>query len=212
MKNLLILLSVFSFVACQQSSSNTALQKKVDSLQIAVDNAYKPGLGEFMSQIQVHHAKLWFAGKEENWDLANFEVGEIQEALNDIPKYCADRPEVKSIGMITAPIYNIANAIKEKDVDLVDCSSGGNSHAQKIPGAPLYQVPFAEAIKKQTGMKTAAVGLITTAQQAEGIELRHAAGDMKPAIPKPSLNSPFAPPGTAPCGSSSPGRPGRGPV
>ncbi|HEY1869776.1 MAG TPA: NADH:flavin oxidoreductase/NADH oxidase [Chitinophagaceae bacterium] len=62
-----------------------------------------------------------------------------------------------------------ANAIKDKDVDLVDCSSGGNSHAQKIPGAPLYQVPFAEAIKKQTGMKTAAVGLITTAQQAEGI-------------------------------------------
>ena len=40
---------------------------------------------------------------------------------------------------------------------------------QKIPGAPLYQVPFAEAVKKQTGIKTAAVGLITTAQQAEGI-------------------------------------------
>jgi len=59
--------------------------------------------------------------------------------------------------------------VKDKDVDVVDCSSGGNSHAQKIPGAPLYQVPFAEAIKKQTGMKTAAVGLITTAQQAEGI-------------------------------------------
>jgi 2,4-dienoyl-CoA reductase-like NADH-dependent reductase (Old Yellow Enzyme family) len=61
------------------------------------------------------------------------------------------------------------HAIKDKDVDLVDCSSGGNSHAQKIPGAPLYQVPFAEAIKRQTGMKTGAVGLITTAQQAEGI-------------------------------------------
>jgi 2,4-dienoyl-CoA reductase-like NADH-dependent reductase (Old Yellow Enzyme family) len=61
------------------------------------------------------------------------------------------------------------NAIKDKDVDLIDCSSGGNSHAQKIPGAPLYQVPFAEAIKKHTGMKTGAVGLITTAQQAEGI-------------------------------------------
>jgi 2,4-dienoyl-CoA reductase-like NADH-dependent reductase (Old Yellow Enzyme family) len=60
-------------------------------------------------------------------------------------------------------------AIKDKDVDLVDCSSGGNSHAQKIPGAPLYQVPFAEAIKKHTGVKTAAVGLITTAKQCEGI-------------------------------------------
>jgi len=61
------------------------------------------------------------------------------------------------------------HAIKYKDVDLVDCSSGGNAHSQKIPGAPLYQVPFAEAIKKHTGMRTGAVGLITTAQQSEGI-------------------------------------------
>jgi len=67
------------------------------------------------------------------------------------------------------------HAIKDRDVDLIDCSSGGNSHAQKIPGAPMYQVPFAEAIKKQTGMKTAAVGLITTAHQAEGILQSHQA-------------------------------------
>jgi len=47
--------------------------------------------------------------------LANFEVGEIQEALNDIPKYCSDRSEVKSISMITPAIYDMGNAIKEKD-------------------------------------------------------------------------------------------------
>ena len=62
-----------------------------------------------------------------------------------------------------------ANAIKGKQVDLIDCSSGGNSYDQRIPLAPLYQVPFAEAIRKQTGILTGAVGLITTAQQAEGI-------------------------------------------
>ncbi len=115
MKHALIFLTTFSFFGCRQFSSDTSLQKKVDSLQIAVDSAYKPGLGEFMSQIQVHHAKLWFAGKDENWDLANFEIGEMEEALNDITKYCADRPEAKSIGMITGPVYNIGNAIKEKD-------------------------------------------------------------------------------------------------
>jgi hypothetical protein len=116
MKIFLIFLIALSFFSCNQSSSKTkALQQKVDSLQIAVDNVYKPGLGEFMSQIQVHHAKLWFAGKEQNWDLADFEIGEMQEALNDIPKYCANRPEVKSLSMITAPVYNIDNAIKEKD-------------------------------------------------------------------------------------------------
>jgi len=106
----------FPFFACNQSASNTkAMQQQIDSLQMKINNSYKPGLGEFMSQIQVHHAKLWFAGKDENWDLANFEVGEIQEALNDIPKYCSDRSEVKSIGMITPAIYDMGNAIKEKD-------------------------------------------------------------------------------------------------
>ena len=62
-----------------------------------------------------------------------------------------------------------AAAIKDKGVDLIDCSSGGNSPAQKIPVAPLYQTAFAEKIKKETGMLTGAVGLITTAAEAEGI-------------------------------------------
>ncbi len=52
---------------------------------------------------------------------------------------------------------------------MVDCSSGGNSPAQQIPVGPLYQTKFAEKIKKETGMLTGAVGLITTSAQAEEI-------------------------------------------
>jgi 2,4-dienoyl-CoA reductase-like NADH-dependent reductase (Old Yellow Enzyme family) len=63
----------------------------------------------------------------------------------------------------------LAKILKENEVDVIDCSTGGNSHAQQIPVAPLYQVPFAEKIKKEAGIITAAVGLITTAQQAEEI-------------------------------------------
>lgn len=63
----------------------------------------------------------------------------------------------------------LANILKKEGVDVIDCSTGGNSHEQKIPVAPLYQVPFSEKIKKESGMLTAAVGLITTARQAEGI-------------------------------------------
>ena len=63
----------------------------------------------------------------------------------------------------------LVSAIKDKGVDLVDCSSGGVSHLQKIPVAPLYQVPFAEKIKKETGILTGAVGLITNAQEGEQI-------------------------------------------
>lgn len=63
----------------------------------------------------------------------------------------------------------LAMTIKDKGVDLIDCSSGGISPLQKIPLAPQYQVPFAEKIKKQSGMLTGAVGLITDANGAEQI-------------------------------------------
>jgi 2,4-dienoyl-CoA reductase-like NADH-dependent reductase (Old Yellow Enzyme family) len=54
-------------------------------------------------------------------------------------------------------------------VDLVDCSSGGNAALAKIPLGPGYQVPFAERIRRETGMATGAVGMITTPQQADEI-------------------------------------------
>jgi 2,4-dienoyl-CoA reductase-like NADH-dependent reductase (Old Yellow Enzyme family) len=63
----------------------------------------------------------------------------------------------------------LSNRLKEVGVDLIDCSSGGNSPDQKIPVAPMYQVSFAEKIKKETSLLTAAVGLITTAAEAENI-------------------------------------------
>jgi 2,4-dienoyl-CoA reductase-like NADH-dependent reductase (Old Yellow Enzyme family) len=63
----------------------------------------------------------------------------------------------------------LSKVLQSKGIDLVDCSSGGNSPEQKIKVGPLYQLPFAEAIKKQTGIATGAVGLITTAEQAEDI-------------------------------------------
>ena len=63
----------------------------------------------------------------------------------------------------------LAAILKEKGVDVIDCSSGGAVHWQEIPSEPNYQVPFAERIKKETGIHTAAVGLITEAKQAEAI-------------------------------------------
>ena len=52
---------------------------------------------------------------------------------------------------------------------MIDCSSGGNSPHQKIPLTPGYQVPFAELVRREAGIATAAVGLITTAEQANAI-------------------------------------------
>jgi NADPH2 dehydrogenase len=62
-----------------------------------------------------------------------------------------------------------AKELKTRGVDWIDVSSGGVSPLQKIPLAPGYQVPFAQAIREATGVTTIAVGLITQAKQAEEI-------------------------------------------
>jgi 2,4-dienoyl-CoA reductase-like NADH-dependent reductase (Old Yellow Enzyme family) len=63
----------------------------------------------------------------------------------------------------------LAGWLKELEVDLIDCSSGGNVAYAKIPAAPCYQIPFSYRIKKETGIMTGAVGLITSPEQAESI-------------------------------------------
>ncbi len=72
-------------------------------------------------------------------------------------------------GWTIADSVQLAMIVKKKGIDLIDASSGGISSTAKIPAGPNYQVPFAEAIKKQTGILTGAVGIITTAPQAEAI-------------------------------------------
>ncbi|MFV5694234.1 NADH:flavin oxidoreductase/NADH oxidase [Flavobacterium sp. LB3P122] len=63
----------------------------------------------------------------------------------------------------------LSKILKEKGVDLIDVSSGGLVSHQRITLEPNYQVPFAERIKKETGILTGAVGLITASSQAEEI-------------------------------------------
>ncbi|UFH53623.1 NADPH dehydrogenase NamA [Spirosoma sp. KNUC1025] len=63
----------------------------------------------------------------------------------------------------------LAAVLKNKGVDVIDCSTGGNVASAKIPVGPGYQVPFAERIRQETGILTGAVGLITSAEQAEVI-------------------------------------------
>ena len=60
----------------------------------------------------------------------------------------------------------LAHGLRGIGVDLIDCSSGGASLQAQIPLAPGYQVPFAGRIRKEAGILTAAVGLITSPQQA----------------------------------------------
>jgi len=63
----------------------------------------------------------------------------------------------------------LSKLLKGLGVDLIDCSSGGNIGNVKIPLVAGYQVPLSAQVKKEANVLTSAVGLITTAQQAESI-------------------------------------------
>ena len=52
-------------------NNNSDYEKEINDLKQKLQNTYKPGLGEFMVNIQLHHGKLWFAGKNQNWKQIN---------------------------------------------------------------------------------------------------------------------------------------------
>ena len=85
----------------------------------------------------------------------------------------------------------LARWLKEAGVDMIDCSSGGLAADAQIPARPGYQVPFAAAIRRDAGIATAAVGLITEAVQAEQI-LANGEADAV-AIARASLRDPHWP-------------------
>lgn len=72
-------------------------------------------------------------------------------------------------GWTPAETVALAKRLKALGCDFVDVSSGGLDPRQKVPLGPGYQVPFAAQVKREAGIPTMAVGLITEAEQAEGI-------------------------------------------
>ena len=61
----------------------------------------------------------------------------------------------------------LARRLVDLGVDLIDCSSGGNVEKAEIPVGPGYQTPFAERIRREANIATAAVGMITGPAQAD---------------------------------------------
>ena len=80
---------------------------------------YTPGLVEFMMHVQSHHSKLWLAGNARNWDLADYQLDELKELLEDIAKRVPNYRDVPVGQMIESttmpPIGDVESAIKARD-------------------------------------------------------------------------------------------------
>ena len=85
---------------------------------------YVPGLGEFMAATQVRHAKLWFAGKNENWALATWEVDEIREGLEDAARFHATHDGI--------PVAEMIKSIIDPRLEKLDKAIAAKSGAQFI--------------------------------------------------------------------------------
>ncbi|KGH28502.1 NADH:flavin oxidoreductase/NADH oxidase [Comamonas testosteroni] len=72
-------------------------------------------------------------------------------------------------GMSIDDTVVFARHLKALGVDIVDCSSGGIAPRYEYPSSYGYQVPYAQKVRSEAGVGTAAVGLIVNGQQAEAI-------------------------------------------
>lgn len=150
----------------------SAIRSKEAGFQIVeLHGAHGYLLHEFLSPLS-NHRKDEYGGSFEN--RVRFLV-EITDAVREV--WSEELPLFVRISAIDwvdggwniEESIELAKILKTKAVDLIDCSSGGNSPAQKIATGPMYQTSFAERIKKEAGIMTGAVGLITTAEQSESI-------------------------------------------
>jgi hypothetical protein len=82
---------------------------------------FVPGLGELMSLQQMRHTKLWLAGQAGNWQLAAYEVDELEEGFDDIVKFHPTHkdsplaPKDAIPRMIPDPIASLRQAIEKRD-------------------------------------------------------------------------------------------------
>lgn len=127
-------------------------------------------INEFLSPIS-NNRKDEYGGSFENRVRLLLEiVKEMRSVIREQPLFVRiSATEWVKNGWDENDSIALAKILKDQHVDVIDCSTGGNSPLQKIPVRPLYQVPFSEKIKKDSGILTAAVGMITTAQEAEKI-------------------------------------------
>ena len=141
---------------------------------VEVHGAHGYLIHQFLSPVSNHRNDAYGGDREGRMRFAL----EVAEVVRDA--WPNDKPVFYRVSSVDGKggIWNLddtvalAHELKARDIDLVDCSSGGitgDSDMPLVPRVPGYQVPFAERVKREVDIMTIAVGCITEAQQAEDI-------------------------------------------
>jgi 2,4-dienoyl-CoA reductase-like NADH-dependent reductase (Old Yellow Enzyme family) len=150
-------------------------------------------LHEFLSPLSNLRTDAWGGGFEGRTRI----VREVVRAVRDVwPERLPLWMRISATdwvdgGWDVEQSVELARGVKALGVDLVDVSSGGLDRRQQIETGPGYQVPFAARIRREAGVSTGAVGLVTEPGQAERIL---AAGDADVVLlARESLRDPYFP-------------------
>jgi hypothetical protein len=111
--------AIHVFTLCSLAMASASADDK-DHMHHAPSAAgYVPGLGEIMSLQQMRHAKLWLAGSQKNWPLADYELDELREGFEDVQKHHQVHEGVPVGAMIKSltppPLEALDKAISAKD-------------------------------------------------------------------------------------------------
>lgn len=152
-----------------KKATQRALEAGFDVIEIHAAHGYL--LNEFLSPVANHRTDEYGGSFENRVRLLLQVVEAVKEIItSETPLFVRiSATDWREDGWTADDSVRLAHLLKDAGVDLIDCSTGGFVAPSAIPIAPNYQVPFAEQIKAETGIKTGAVGLITSADQANEI-------------------------------------------
>ena len=156
-------------IADFRSATERSLAAGFKVIEIHAAHGYL--LHEFLSPLSNQRTDTYGGSFENRIRLLLEVVAAVRQVLpEDFPLFVRISATDWAEGGWTAnESVQLSTWLRERGVDLVDCSTGGNVEKAKIPVGPGYQVEFAERIKREAGIATGAVGLITTPQEAEKV-------------------------------------------
>ncbi len=177
-------------VAAYRAAALRALRAGFDAIEVHAAHGYF--LHEFLSPISNRRADQYGGSLENRARMPLRVVDAVREVLPEsqplsVRLSCTDWIEG---GLTIEDQVQVARWLRAHGVDLVDCSSGGST-PQLPPVGPGYQVPFAEKIRREAGIATMTVGLITTPEMAEEI-VRNGRADVV-ALGRELLRNPYWP-------------------
>jgi len=121
------LLLSFHLLSAQDQDLKAAigtLRDSVNIMRLQIDSLklQAPGLGDYMTTIQLHIAKLWYAFSAANWELANYEVNELNETIDGAKSLHAMKNNVNTAGVLQSvqdtQVLSMHNAISSRDHQL----------------------------------------------------------------------------------------------